>query len=814
MNKLILIILIASIAVSARNKYQYAEVKVSSLDDIKFLQENNIDIDRTSFGGKGKPIDGKVTVYVTEEQFKFLKSTGYSIKWTPLEIRDKGSYRDNTAIGDSMNIWQTRWPDICKRLQIGTSVQSRPLWVLKISDNVNVEEAEPELKFVSTMHGDEVTGMEMEMFMIENILRGYQANNDTMRFIVNNTELYVMPLMNPDGNVNNSRYNANGYDLNRNFPEGTLYEPNTPVGEEPEIAAMINFSNQHNFVLSTNYHGGALVANYEYDTDFGVPNYAYAACPDDPHVTWLAYNYSQRNTPMFNSSSFTDGITNGNEWYMVQGGMQDWNYRYYNDLEITLEISETKWPSYSYIPGFWADNRSSMFWLLSAAHKGIYGTVTDSSTGLPLSATIQISDINKDYFTDPDLGDYYRVLKPGTYSMTVSATGYYSQTINNIIVTDPAGSFRTATLKNVQLIPEGVEGGTFALNTSSIPFGNISVGSSGTQQFQITNSHSTEIMVGTITTITGYSASEATKDSQNYARNTFDYYILPNTSKTFNLLFEPTAVQTYNGNITITSSDSTHATECIAVTGTGVLPTFGLPFSEDFNASASLPVAWQIIDNQGNGQVWTFGTHSSGLSGAGNYAYLNSDAYGSGNSQNSDLVTPLIDMSNAEDVTLSFTHYFNWYSASDSATISYSINGGSTWTPIQSWTVTTSNPASFSQAINAADGQSEVKFKWNYTGSYGWYWDVDDILITGTITIPDVPGNMAIMSVTASEVNLSWDAVSGATLYRVYRSVDPYSGFVEVATPSVNSYIDTDVIIGNKYFYYITADNVKIELSK
>jgi len=284
------------------------------------------------------------------------------MEWTPLQLPEKLSdFRHNTAIGDSMLIWQNRWPSICKRIQIGTSVQGRPLWVMKITDNIDVEEAEPEFKYSATMHGDEVTGTEMTMFFIENILKGYEANNDTMQFIVNNTELYVMPLHNPDGMENNSRNNANGVDLNRNFPEGTYGEPNTPDGEEPEIAAMINFSNDHNFVLSANFHGGALVANYLYDKETGVTSGSYAACPDDEHVAWLAYNYSVRNYEMFNNSvgkgSFPNGITNGSDWYSIDGGMQDWNYRYYNDIETTLEISTTKWPAFSLIAGFWEDNR-------------------------------------------------------------------------------------------------------------------------------------------------------------------------------------------------------------------------------------------------------------------------------------------------------------------------------------------------------------------------------------------------------------------------------------------------------------------------
>jgi hypothetical protein len=161
-----------------------------------------------------------------------------------------------------------------------------------------------------------------------------------------------------------------------------------------------------------------------------------------------------------------------------------------------------------------------------------------------------------------------------------------------------------------------------------------------------------------------------------------------------------------------------------------------LPFSENFNASTSLPPCWEIDDHIGNGQVWLFGTHTFGLVGtSGNYAFLNSDAYGSGNSQNSDLVTPMMDLTNYTDVTLGFTHYFlNW--TGSSGNLFYSINDGASWTQLQTWAYFTSNPAFFSQVIPQVAGQSQVRFKWNYTGAWGYFWDVDDISVTGIETVP------------------------------------------------------------------------------
>jgi len=161
-----------------------------------------------------------------------------------------------------------------------------------------------------------------------------------------------------------------------------------------------------------------------------------------------------------------------------------------------------------------------------------------------------------------------------------------------------------------------------------------------------------------------------------------------------------------------------------------------LPLTEDF-ADGSLPVCWANIDHQGNGQVWEFnnpgGWPINTATASNGFAILDSDHYGDGNSQNADLVTPVLNLSQYVSVTLSFQHYFREWPGS-SGTLSYSVNGGSAWTIIQTWTTSTENAATFSQNMTAqVAGQANVKFKWNYTGSYGYYWALDDVSITGVI---------------------------------------------------------------------------------
>jgi PKD repeat protein len=166
-----------------------------------------------------------------------------------------------------------------------------------------------------------------------------------------------------------------------------------------------------------------------------------------------------------------------------------------------------------------------------------------------------------------------------------------------------------------------------------------------------------------------------------------------------------------------------------------------LPYTEGFNGT-TMPSCWTQVDHQGSGQIWKFGVitdQSPNPALTGNYAYLNSDDYGYGYSQNADLISPTFNFSAYTGITLQFSHYFKSYTGS-SGTLSYSLNNGSTWTQITQFTTTSaSNPVTFTQTIAALTGQSQVKFKWNYIGTYAWYWGVDNVQVTGTcISSPTV----------------------------------------------------------------------------
>jgi len=202
-------------------------------------------------------------------------------------------------------------------------------------------------------------------------------------------------------------------------------------------------------------------------------------------------------------------------------------------------------------------------------------------------------------------------------------------------------------------------------------------------------------------------------------------------------------IWSFNSQLVYSSGKTTSAvTHCYPVTE--------LPFSENFNQGTVIPVCWDVADHIGNGQVWKVGTFVGKVAGTtGNVAYLNSSAYGYGNSQNSDLITQTLDLTNYQNVNLRFWHYFRQYQASSTATLAYSIDNGQTWVTIQTWTSNTANPALFNQVIPAVAGKQNVKFKWNFTGNWGYYWSIDDVLISGTYSPPPAIPNFKAEPTTA-----------------------------------------------------------------
>lgn len=281
---------------------------------------------------------------------------------------------------------------------LGQSIEGRDLWMVKISDNPAVNETEPEVLYTAIHHAREPAGAMAILFYMYYLLENYD-NDPFIQSLVDNTEMYFVPVINPDGYVYNQTTNPNGggmwrknrrnngggsygVDINRNYgymwgldnngsspyPEDETYR-GTAAFSEPETAAIRDFCESHEFKEALNYH-----------TYSNLLLYAWGWSPEPCEDNDLYHAYAQLMT-QDNNYTFGPGNTT---IYSTNGGSDDWMYG-----EQT-----TKGKILAYTPelgggndGFWCPiNRivpiaqeNMIQNLLAAAFAGSYADVVDLS---------------------------------------------------------------------------------------------------------------------------------------------------------------------------------------------------------------------------------------------------------------------------------------------------------------------------------------------------------------------------------------------------------------------------------------------------
>jgi hypothetical protein len=351
-----------------------------------------------------------------------------------------------------MNKLASSYPELCTIDTIGFSVNNRMILALKISDQVLVDEPEPDFLYTSTIHGDEPVGYVLLLHLAEWLLTRYNMDPHVTD-LVNNLQIWINPLANPDaayflGNDNiygAKRYNINNIDLNRNFPDPE--EGPHPDGEEyqPETLSMMEFMKSRHFVMSANLHSGAELVNYPWDTWAKFH-------PDDEWYRFISRQYADT-IHLYNSLYMKDmvnGITNGFAWYTIAGGRQDWVNYFIHGREVTIELSHEKMPDPDTLPWFWEYNYRSLLNYMEQSIFGITGIVTDHGTGKPLKAKIEIpghDSLNSFVWSDSISGRFNRLLAAGAYDVKFTAGGYYD-TIITVQVTN-----YTATSIEISLSP-------------------------------------------------------------------------------------------------------------------------------------------------------------------------------------------------------------------------------------------------------------------------------------------------------------------------------------------------------------------------
>ncbi len=313
-----------------------------------------------------------------------------------------GGYFTYQEMLDILDQMATMYPNIFKAKtplsSVTTTIEGRPVFWVKVSDNPNENEPEPEILYNAVHHAREPNSMSALIFYLWHLLENYETDPE-IKYLVDNTEMYFVPCVNPDGYIynettnpdggglwrKNRRVNADGtfgVDLNRNYGfhwgfdnTGSSPNPNsqtyrgTAGFSEPETQMMRDFCAAHQFKIALNGHTYGNLLIYPW---------GFSDAETVDHPTFSAFgNWMTR------ENHYTTGLGSQTVGYTVNGDSDDWMYG----------DSTTKARIFSMTPeagpgdfGFWPPsdaidelNKATMLMNLTAAHLLLnYGIVKPS----------------------------------------------------------------------------------------------------------------------------------------------------------------------------------------------------------------------------------------------------------------------------------------------------------------------------------------------------------------------------------------------------------------------------------------------------
>uniref|UniRef100_A0A3P9J259 Carboxypeptidase Z n=1 Tax=Oryzias latipes TaxID=8090 RepID=A0A3P9J259_ORYLA len=333
---------------------------------------------------------------------------------------------------------------VARTYSIGRSMEGRELLVVEFSDNPGEHDLlEPETKFVGNVHGNEVLSRQLLIHLAQYLCTEYLRGNQRIQTLINTTRIHILPSMNPDGyevatsgrNETDHRDNAENIDLNRNFPDLTsiVYRRHRQKGHRtdhipipdsywfgevaPETYAVMKWIRSVPFVLSASFRSGDLLVSYPYDlSKHPQGNDTFSPTPD--HKVKANASSGKHKTQF----SLRKGILNGAQRSNFAGGMQDFNYLHTNCFEVTVALGCERFPNEEELFLSWRDNQEALIEFLKV-HRGVKGLVKDENGEGIKGARISVRGIRHDV-TSGENGEYWRLLTPGIYILSVSAPCY------------------------------------------------------------------------------------------------------------------------------------------------------------------------------------------------------------------------------------------------------------------------------------------------------------------------------------------------------------------------------------------------------
>ena len=347
--------------VSKMNKTTFSELKKQGLEvdhvhwdkegvtaeisrkDLLLLRKNNIPI-KINIRNLGKRLP-RINKRIDRKNKRIAKkttllNTNVSTP-TNFELGSMGGFLTLEEALSNLDKMQELYPNlITVKSTIGSSIEDRPIYMVKISDNPSVEEPdEEELLYTAIHHAREPIGLSQTIFYMWYLLENYEQN-DEIKLLIDHTALYFVPIINPDGYVYNQTTNPDGggfwrknrrnnqdgsfgVDLNRNY--GYLWGTNgtsntqrqdyqgTSAFSEPETEAIKNFVNEHQFITALNYHSfsNLLITPWGHSAN--------AVTPENDIYVEMSEYMTEENGYVFGTPSQTLNV-------QASGSSDDWMY--------------------------------------------------------------------------------------------------------------------------------------------------------------------------------------------------------------------------------------------------------------------------------------------------------------------------------------------------------------------------------------------------------------------------------------------------------------------------------------------------------
>jgi len=299
----------------------------------------------------------------------------------------EGLYHSYSEIKSELQQLQLLYPEIAKVYDIGDSweksrgIADRDILAIKISDNVAQEEDEPEILFIGCHHAREWISVEVPFYLAKYLVENYNTNPEIKSY-VDNGEIWIVPMLNPDGHQytidadrlwrKNRRDNGGGYfgvDLNRNYsymwggpgssgsPWSDTYRGPAPFSE-PETQAIENLVINHEFRAILTYHNYGQLILYPW-------GYTYDPAPDEAILRQMATDMSDL---IYNVHGKNYTPQQGSDLYITSGTTDDWAYGEFGIFSFTLELRPIGYPYFilpeNQIIPTWEENKPAALYLI------------------------------------------------------------------------------------------------------------------------------------------------------------------------------------------------------------------------------------------------------------------------------------------------------------------------------------------------------------------------------------------------------------------------------------------------------------------